>query len=206
MCYHRSSFGGMPLVGKISSDAESQERSGPFWWPLFVARSAMNGNDLAELTALAESAGAVVVDRFQQKIRKINPATYLGKGKAQPTGRAGQTARGRRRYLRQRPVPGPDPRIGEDCLGQGAGPQRVDPGHLRDAGQDQAGQAAGRVGPVGVHLSQRLTRMWSHLDTVAGVGRWRRGGRGGRWYRHARSRASNSWRSTGVWSTSASAS
>ena len=36
---------------------------------------------LVELTALAESAGAVVVDRFQQKIRKINPATYIGKGK-----------------------------------------------------------------------------------------------------------------------------
>ena len=45
--------------------------------------SRSNGwDDLAELTALAESAGAVVVDRFQQKIRKINPSTYLGKGKA----------------------------------------------------------------------------------------------------------------------------
>ena len=39
-------------------------------------------NGLSELTALAESAGAVVVDRFQQKIRKINPSTYIGKGKA----------------------------------------------------------------------------------------------------------------------------
>jgi len=40
-------------------------------------------NGLSELTALAESAGAVVVDRFQQKIRKINPSTYIGKGKAE---------------------------------------------------------------------------------------------------------------------------
>ena len=35
------------------------------------------GDDLAELTALAESAGAVVVDRFQQRIRRINPSKYL---------------------------------------------------------------------------------------------------------------------------------
>ncbi len=41
------------------------------------------GDNLAELTALAESAGAVVVDRFQQKLSRVNPATYIGKGKAQ---------------------------------------------------------------------------------------------------------------------------
>ena len=38
---------------------------------------------LEELEALAVSAGAIVVDKFQQKIRKINPATYIGKGKAE---------------------------------------------------------------------------------------------------------------------------
>ena len=47
-----------------------------------VLRAPGGPGDLAALTALAESAGAVVVDRFQQKIRKINPATYIGKGKA----------------------------------------------------------------------------------------------------------------------------
>ena len=39
-------------------------------------------DDLEELTALAETAGAIVVDRFQQKLHKINPALYIGKGKA----------------------------------------------------------------------------------------------------------------------------
>jgi len=39
-------------------------------------------DNLAELTSLAESAGAIVVDRFKQKIRTINPSTYIGKGKA----------------------------------------------------------------------------------------------------------------------------
>ena len=40
-------------------------------------------DDLKELTALAETAGAIVVDRFQQKIHKIHPALYIGKGKVE---------------------------------------------------------------------------------------------------------------------------
>jgi len=47
-----------------------------------VLRTAGGSDNLAELTALAESAGAIVIDRFQQKIRTINPVTYIGKGKA----------------------------------------------------------------------------------------------------------------------------
>ena len=46
-----------------------------------VLHTGSSGDDLAELTALAESAGAVVVDRFQQKVRTINPTTYIGKGR-----------------------------------------------------------------------------------------------------------------------------
>lgn len=40
-------------------------------------------DNLAELTALVESAGAVVVDRLQQRIRSINSTYYIGKGKAE---------------------------------------------------------------------------------------------------------------------------
>jgi GTP-binding protein HflX len=36
----------------------------------------------AELTALSESAGAIVVDRLIQRINTIHPATYIGSGKA----------------------------------------------------------------------------------------------------------------------------
>ncbi|KPL21303.1 MAG: hypothetical protein AMJ75_10250, partial [Phycisphaerae bacterium SM1_79] len=50
---------------------------------ILVAAVPDGGDDLAELAALAESAGAVVVDRFQQRIRTINPSTYIGKGKAE---------------------------------------------------------------------------------------------------------------------------
>ena len=41
------------------------------------------GDDMVELTALATSAGAALVDRFQQKIRSIHPGRYIGKGKAE---------------------------------------------------------------------------------------------------------------------------
>jgi GTP-binding protein HflX len=84
-----------------------------------AVRGREDGDDLVELTALAQSAGADVVDKFQQKIRAINPASYIGKGKAaqlaervrrfgadvvifdnelapnQPAGRAGQAVRRR---------------------------------------------------------------------------------------------------------------
>ncbi len=46
-------------------------------------RGGVTTNNLAELTALAETAGAVIVDRFLQKLRRITPATYIGKGKAE---------------------------------------------------------------------------------------------------------------------------
>ena len=43
-------------------------------------------DNLVELTALAETAGAIVVDTFQQKVYKVNPATYIGSGKAKQLG------------------------------------------------------------------------------------------------------------------------
>ena len=127
------------------------------------------GDDLAELTALAESAGAVVVDRFQQKIRKINPSTYIGKGKAdQLAGRA-------RKFEA-------DVVIFDNDLS---------PGQIRELEilikvkvLDRselildifATRAKTRQAKLQVELAQleytypRLTRMWSHLDSVAGAG------------------------------------
>ncbi len=132
--------------------------------------SRSNGaDDLAELTALAESAGAVVVDRFQQKIRAINASTYIGKGKA------GQLARRAKKYEA-------DVVIFDNDLS---------PAQIRELEKilevkvlDRselildifATRAKTRQAKLQVELAQleytypRLTRMWSHLDTVAGVG------------------------------------
>jgi len=128
-----------------------------------------DGDDLIELTALAESAGAVVVDRFQQKVRTINPATYIGKGKAS---QLGQRVR----------------RFKADVV---IFDNDLSPRQIRELEEiiavkvlDRselildifATRAKTKQAKLQVELAQleytypRLTRMWSHLDSVAGAG------------------------------------
>jgi len=134
-----------------------------------VLHTHSDGDDLIELTALAESAGAVVVDRFQQKIRTINPTTYIGKGKAD------QLAERVRRFKA-------DVVIFDNDLS---------PAQIRELEEiiavkvlDRselildifATRAKTKQAQLQVELAQleytypRLTGMWSHLDSVAGAG------------------------------------
>ncbi len=134
-----------------------------------VQRGAVFNDDLAELTALAESAGAVVVDRFQQKIRSIHPATYIGRGKAEQLGERVQ-------------------QFASDVV---IFDNDLSPAQIRELEKivqvkvlDRselildifASRAQTRQAKLQVELAQleytypRLTRMWSHLDTVAGAG------------------------------------
>jgi len=127
------------------------------------------GDDLAELTALAESAGAVVVDRFQQKINRINPATYIGKGKAEQLGQR----------VRQFAA---DAIIFDKDLSpaQIRELERITTTKVLDRSElildIFATRAQTRQARLQVELAQleytypRLTRMWSHLDAVAGAG------------------------------------
>jgi len=126
-------------------------------------------DNLVELTALAESAGAIVVDRFQQKLRKINPSTYIGKGKVEQLGERV------RRYKA-------DVIIFDNDLS----PAQIR--ELEEAVQTKvvdrselildifATRAQTKQAKLQVELAQleytypRLTQMWSHLDTVAGAG------------------------------------
>jgi len=127
------------------------------------------GDDLAELTALAESAGAVVVDRFQQKIRKINPSTYIGKGKVeQLAGRVKQFDA--------------DVIIFDNNLSPGQIRELEEVVEVKVLDRSElildifATRAKTRQAKLQVELAQleytypRLTRMWSHLDSVAGAG------------------------------------
>ena len=127
------------------------------------------GDDLAELTALAESAGAVVVDRFQQRIRRVSPSKYLGKGKAdQLAGRVKRFAA--------------DVVIFDNDLspGQIRELEKVVAAKVLDRSElildIFATRAKTKQAKLQVELAQleytypRLTRMWSHLDTVAGAG------------------------------------
>ncbi len=132
-------------------------------------KSSNNENILQELTALAESAGAVVVDQFIQKIGRINPATYIGSGKAEMLKDKVQAKEA-------------DLVIFDNDLS---------PAQIRELEKiievkvlDRselildifATRAQTKQAKLQVELAQleytypRLTRMWSHLDTVAGAG------------------------------------
>jgi GTP-binding protein HflX len=134
-----------------------------------LLRSQGDGDNLAELTALAESAGAVVVDKFQQKIRSINPARYIGKGKAD------QLAERVRRFKA-------DVVIFDNDLSpaQIRGLEEII--HIKVLDRSElildifATRAKTRQAQLQVELAQleytypRLIRMWGHLDTLAGAG------------------------------------
>ena len=133
-----------------------------------ILRGSTGRDDLAELTALAESAGAVVVDRFQQKLRTIHPSTYIGKGKTL------QLADRVKRFKA-------DVIIFDNDLS---------PAQIRELEKivetkvvDRselildifATRAQTKQAKLQVELAQleytypRLTQMWSHLDTVTGA-------------------------------------
>jgi len=127
------------------------------------------GDDLAELTALAESAGAVVVDRFQQKIHTIKSSTYIGKGKAD------QLADRVRRFKA-------DVVIFDNDLSPAQIRELEEITKVKVLDRSElildifATRAKTRQAKLQVELAQleytypRLTRMWSHLDSVAGAG------------------------------------
>jgi GTP-binding protein HflX len=134
-----------------------------------------NSDDvLGELTALAESAGAVIVDRFIQKMSRPNAATYIGSGKAKMLAERVKNKEA-------------DVVIFDNDLS---------PAQIRELEKiveckvlDRselildifATRARTHQAKLQVELAQleytypRLTRMWSHLDTVAGAA----GGAGG---------------------------
>jgi len=128
-----------------------------------------SGDNLAELTALAESAGAVVVDRFQQKIRTIKSSTYIGKGKAD------QLADRVRRFKA-------DVVIFDNDLSPAQIRELEEITKVKVLDRSElildifATRAKTKQAKLQVELAQleytypRLTRMWSHLDSVAGAG------------------------------------
>ena len=133
-----------------------------------ILRGRDKGDNLAELTSLVESAGAIAVDGFQQKLQKIHPGRYIGKGKAQ------ELAERVKRFEA-------DVVIFDNDLS---------PGQIRELEKiiaikvlDRselildifATRAKTKQAKLQVELAQleytypRLTRMWTHLDSVAGA-------------------------------------
>lgn len=125
-------------------------------------------DNLAELTSLAESAGALVVDRFRQKIRTINPSTYIGKGKADQL--AGRVKKYQANVI-----------IFDNDLSPGQIRELETATQTKVVDRSElildifATRAQTKQAKLQVELAQlqytypRLTRMWSHLDTVTGA-------------------------------------
>jgi GTPase len=134
-----------------------------------TAHQASRPDNLAELTALAETAGAIIVSRFQQKLREVHPATYIGRGKAE--------------QLRDRVVEHKaDVVIFDNDLSPGQIRQLEEIVEAKVIDRSElildifATRAKTRQSKLQVELAQleytypRLTRMWGHLDSVAGAG------------------------------------
>jgi len=133
-----------------------------------LLRGSNGSDDLAELTALAESAGALVVDRFQQKLRTVHPSTYIGKGKTL------QLADRVKRFKA-------DVIIFDNDLSpaQIRELEKIVAARVLDRSElildIFATRAQTKQAKLQVELAQleytypRLARMWSHLDTVTGA-------------------------------------
>jgi GTP-binding protein HflX len=128
-----------------------------------------NSDDvLGELTALAESAGAVIVDRFIQKVNRINPATYIGSGKAKMLAERVENKEA-------------DVVIFDNDLSPAQIRELEKILEIKVLDRSElildifATRAQTKQAKLQVELAQleytypRLTRMWSHLDTVAGA-------------------------------------
>jgi GTP-binding protein HflX len=127
-----------------------------------------NQDILGELTSLAESAGAVVIDRFIQRMSRIHAATYIGSGKA------AQLAE----------------KVKDKAADVVIFDNDLSPAQIRELEKivnvkvlDRselildifATRAQTKQAKLQVELAQleytypRLTRMWSHLDTITGA-------------------------------------
>jgi GTP-binding protein HflX len=141
-----------------------------------VPGGAGQADDLAELTALAQSAGAVVVDRFQQKIRSIRSATYIGKGKADQLGERVKRFKA-------------DVVIFDNDLSPAQIRELEEIVGIKVLDRSElildifATRAKTKQAMLQVELAQleytypRLTQMWPHLDTVTGARRTAAGNR-----------------------------
>lgn len=126
-------------------------------------------DNLAELTALAESAGAIIADRLQQRISRIHPSTYIGKGKAEALSEKVRQTHANLVIFDNDLTPGQIREL-----------EKIVKVKVLDRSElildIFATRARTRQAKLQVELAQleytypRLTRMWSHLDNVAGAG------------------------------------
>lgn len=134
-----------------------------------ILRGEEKSNDnLAELASLVSTAGGVVVDRFQQKLSVIKPGTYIGSGKAEMLANRVQVNEANVVIFNNDLSPGQIREL-----------EKIVEVKVLDRSElildIFATRAQTKQAKLQVELAQleytypRLTKMWSHLDTVAGA-------------------------------------
>jgi GTPase len=124
---------------------------------------------LLELMALTETAGAIVVGRTQQRLNRIHPGTYIGVGKAQELAEAVERLKVNVVIFDNDLSPGQIRELEEIIKAKVLDRSEL----ILDI---FATRAHTKQAKVQVELAQleytypRLTRMWSHLDTVTAAG------------------------------------
>jgi GTP-binding protein HflX len=124
---------------------------------------------LLELMALTETAGAIVVGRTQQRLNRIHPGTYIGKGKAQELAEAVERLKANVVIFDNDLSPGQIRELEEIIKSKVLDRSEL----ILDI---FATRAKTKQAKLQVELAQleytypRLTRMWSHLDTVTAAG------------------------------------
>jgi GTP-binding protein HflX len=124
---------------------------------------------LLELMALTATAGAIVVGRTQQRLNRIHPGTYIGKGKAKELAEAVERLKANVVIFDNDLSPGQIRELEEIIKAKVLDRSEL----ILDI---FATRAQTKQAKLQVELAQleytypRLTRMWSHLDTVTAAG------------------------------------
>jgi GTPase len=159
----------LPLTYSHSVSLDNAERAILVGVETGSASGISSDDSLAELGALAHSAGADVAGQIQQKLRTIDPRTFIGRGK---TAEVRELARNRDATLA----------IFDDALSPAQARNLENELKLRVVDRAQlildifAQRARTLEGKLQVEIAQlsylqpRLTRQWAHLSRQAGGG------------------------------------
>ena len=169
-----------------TSDAFQPERAILVGIQLGMQTDEESEDSLAELAALADTAGAEVVASHSQQRATPDPTYYIGKGKVEEIAEDVEDREADLIIFDEGPLAGPGQERGEDHRCSRAGSKRHHPRYLRRTRADARSAAAGRACTARVPAAQADAR----VDPPGTPGGHRRRGR--RWrqgpHRPARTR------------------
>jgi len=165
--WRKKAHGGFALALVSTRNSDSAERAILVGVELGSANGITSEDSLDELGALAESAGASIAGQIQQRLKNVDPRTFIGRGK---TAEVRELARERDASLA----------IFDDALSAAQARNLENELKLRVIDRSQlildifAQRARTLAGKLQVEIAQlsylqpRLTRQWAHLSRMTG--------------------------------------